>query len=185
MTLRVFVPRAGLGAARGVRSASHAEAPASRSPGLAMSIALHALLIGMLTRPASAPPLEIAETYDVSLQPPAAVVLPAEAAAGHDGDRARPLPYWAAVRSRIARGLSFPADVMASRAGPVTILVRIEIAPDGRLLRVDVVTPNADPILVQLVMDAIHRSEPFPAPKPRDGEPLILTAELPIRFVAL
>ncbi|OQW97834.1 MAG: hypothetical protein BWK77_00765 [Verrucomicrobia bacterium A1] len=160
------------------------EAPAPWPLGLLLSIGLHALLIVVLARPAAAPPVEVAETYDVFLQSPVAVVPPAVAGMGDDGTE-EPMPYWAAVRRRIARRLPFPADVMAALGAPVTILVRIEIAPDGRLVRAEVLTPGADPALVELVLDAIRRSAPFPVPRARDREGLVLTAELPIRFVAL
>ena len=73
---------------------------------------------------------------------------------------------------------------MMEKGKSETILVQLEISRDGHLLRADVVTPGANPLLSQIVLSAIRESEPFPTPKDRNGDSLPLTVLLPVRFVA-
>ncbi len=92
-----------------------------------------------------------------------------------------PLEYWDMVRHAISRAVRYPAR--ARRLGIEGVIVlRLVIAADGRLLSVEAMEPDADPLLTQTVMEAVRRAAPFEAPQRYGMEGERITAEVPVVF---
>jgi outer membrane biosynthesis protein TonB len=166
--------------------------PAVTPLALAVSILLHSCAVVFLAHAGGAEPV-VETIYEVSIVAPDAVAqsvplpdVPAVDSCAPDSGKGQVAdsPYWLKVRGRIARHLHFPSGEMTEKGMSVTILVQLEISRDGHLLRADLVTPGANPLLAQIVLNAIRESQPFPTPRDRNGDSLPLTVLLPIRFVA-
>ena len=179
-------------ASRGLWLARTLDAPTVRPVALAVSILLHSCVVVFLARAGGAEPV-VETIYEVSIAAPDAVAqsfplpdVPAVNSGSPDSEKSvvADSPYWLKVRGRIARHLYLPSGEMMEKGKSETILVQLEISRDGHLLRADVVTPGANPLLSQIVLSAIRESEPFPTPKDRNGDSLPLTVLLPVRFVA-
>ena len=184
-----------------------------RPVSLLTSVILHSFLIVFLARAAGAPVDRMAATYEVSLvspekvhapepvveQPQASVLNPNETVSAQpartnvmlreasiepEKNQAEDFPYWVGVRNRIARRLHYPYEVLEGKGRAETIVVRLQISSEGHLLQADVVSSDADAVLVQTVLRAVHGSEPFPAPSERVDRNVPLIVLLPIRFVA-
>jgi protein TonB len=87
--------------------------------------------------------------------------------------------YWSTVRREVAEQLRYPMG--ARRDGCQSrIMVRLEIAADGRLANAEPIPPPGNAALTRATLAAVRRAAPFPPP------PDILTppvrAELPVRF---
>ena len=175
-------------ASRGLWLARTLDVPRIRPIAFLASMVFHSFLVVMLARGA-APLRETEAVYEVSLEPPAEMEAPfaapfEQAAAEPAKLNAAAAPYWIKIRHRIARHLEYPDEAMKEPGVAVTVVVQLEISPEGELLNADIVTPGVNPVIARLVLDAIRECEPFSPPNPKPGEQIPLIVLLPIRFVA-